>query len=70
MEYITGQELVSQIRLELRSYDESGKIVESIIYAELDRLLNAMGVRILPIHSTVLIVDDFKAKLPLTSLVY
>ena len=51
MEYITGQELVSQIRLELRSYDESGKIVESIIYAELDRLLNAMGVRILPIHS-------------------
>jgi len=64
MEYITGQELVSQIRLELRSYDESGKIVESIIYAELDRLLNAMGVRILPIHSTVLIVDDFKAKLP------
>lgn len=64
MEYITGQELVNQIRLELRSYDESGKIVESIIYAELDRLLNSMGVRILPIHSTVLIVDNFKVKLP------
>jgi len=64
MEYITGQELISQIRLELRSFDESGKIVESIIYSELDRILNAMGVKILPVHSTVLMIDNYRASLP------
>lgn len=64
MEYITGQELISQIRLELRSFDESGKIVESIIYSELDRILNAMGIKILPVHSTVLSVSNYKVALP------
>jgi hypothetical protein len=64
MDYISIEELISEVELNLSSYFQSGSVDSSIFYGKVKRCLSEIGVKILPKKSDILYVNNYTVDLP------
>lgn len=64
LNYIQASEIIKEVKNELSPYFEKGSLDESYVYPPIKECLAKMGVRILPVNTDVIKVEDFKVDLP------
>lgn len=64
LNYITGEELLNEVRLKLSNYFERGVLDDSMFYPVIRECLAKLGSRVYPTSTAILPVEDYKAKLP------
>ena len=62
--YVPVSELFREVKNELSTYFEKGSLDDSYMYPPVKKCLSKMGVRILPLRTDVLQVENYKVELP------
>lgn len=61
---MTIDEIMSNVKLELKSYDEVGIIDESNLFKHFEWIFNRLNTGVMQKYSLILDVEDFKAEIP------